>query len=753
MRKLAIACISFSAAIFVSNYILPVSVLPFLTAALILLGVYFIARPAKFLRGITITVFALAVGFGVFYAHYQNTAARVDKLAGVTMDINAKLISYPVSYEDYCRAEIKLKTEGLPAFKAILYDNSMALTEAEPGDRISFKGKLSSAGIRYGEAYDNYFSKDIYFIINTKSDATIDKNVLDFSVFPQRFNRVVTEHISKIFPEDISPFIKSLMLGNKTELYEVPGQYNSLTRAGLSHVVAVSGMHIAYLLAFLQLIFGRGRKSALACIVLVWIFVFVSGASPSAVRAGVMQSIFMLAPVFKRENDTLTTISFALSVILAANPFSCASISLQLSFSAMAGILAYSRKFSDAIRSVLPLKESAIIRKIAETAGTSTAGMIFTVPLVAIHFGTVNVLSVLSNVLSLWAVSLCFIGAYAACAVALISVKLGTALAWLISWPIRYVLLVAELVSSVSFSTIYLVSEASAAWIVLSYVVLFICLFSKLSSAQKMFIPMGISAVLLFSLSVVTRHSYNSADAVYTAIDVGQGQSISVMSDEETVLIDCGGIGSLDNAGEVVGAYLNSCGRKDVDVLILTHLHSDHANGVEALMEMTPVRKIIMPENPNDDDGILDEVLRAVQRQGTEINYVSVKNSMQLGALDIKLWQPQNVGDINERGLIVHVSSGDYDLLVTGDASSSVERRLVSEGEIKDVELLIAGHHGSRYSSCGDFLEYISGETAIISTGYNTYGHPTHETLARLEAYGYNIFRTDLNGNIEIRLG
>ncbi len=753
MRKLAIACFSFSAAIFASNYILPAAVLPFFSAVLILLGVYFVVRPSKFLRGITISVFALALGFGVFYAHYQNTVVKVEKLAGLTLDINAKLISYPLSYDDYCRAEIKLKTEGLPEFKAILYDNSMALANAEPGDRLSFKGKLSSAGIRYGEAYDNYFSKDIYFIINTRSDAVIDKTVFDLSVLPQIFNRKVTEHISRIFPEDTGPFVKSLMLGNKTELYDVPGQYNSLTRAGLSHVVAVSGMHIAYLLAFLQIILGKGRKSAVLCIVLIWIFVFVSGASPSAVRAGIMQSVFMLAPVLRRENDSLTTISFALSLILAVNPFSCASISLQLSFAAMAGILAYSKKFSDVICSVLPVKDSRCVRKVAETAGTSTAGMIFTVPLVAIHFGTVNVLSVLSNVLALWAVSICFIGSYAACAVALISIEFGMALAWLISWPIRYVLLVAELISAISFSTVYLVNCAAVVWLVLSYVVLFICLLSKLSAVQKMLIPVCISAALLYSFSAITRHSYNSADAVYTAIDVGQGQSISVMSGENTVLIDCGGIGSLDNAGETVGAYLSSCGRKDIDLLILTHLHSDHANGVEALMEMCTVRKIIMPENPNDDDGILDKVLSAAQRQGTELYYVSEKDSMQLGELGILLWQPQNVGDINERGLIVQVSSGDYDMLLTGDASSSVERRLVSDGEIKDVELLIAGHHGSRYSSCGDFLKYINGETAIISVGYNSYGHPTYETLARLDAYGYNVLRTDLNGNIEIRLG
>ena len=123
MRKLAVICFSFSAAIFISHYLLPAAALPFLAAAFILMGVYFVARPAKFLVGITLSVFALSLGFGAYYAHYQRTAAELTELSGLEIDINAKLISYPVNYDDYSRAEIRLKTEGLPEFKAIIYDN------------------------------------------------------------------------------------------------------------------------------------------------------------------------------------------------------------------------------------------------------------------------------------------------------------------------------------------------------------------------------------------------------------------------------------------------------------------------------------------------------------------------------------------------------------------------------------------------------------------------------------------------------
>ena len=135
------------------------------------------------------------------------------------------------------------------------------------------------------------------------------------------------------------------------------------------------------------------------------------------------------------------------------------------------------------------------------------------------------------------------------------------------------------------------------------------------------------------------------------------------------------------------------------------------------------------------------------------IEYISEKTNSELGNICLQLWEPQGVGDANEQGLIIQASVGDYDVLVTGDASSSVEKRLVKDGEIEGIDTLIAGHHGSRYSSCGAFLKYLDAENVIISCGYNTFGHPTHETLARDKAYGYNIHRTDLSGNIEIRLG
>jgi competence protein ComEC len=103
--------------------------------------------------------------------------------------------------------------------------------------------------------------------------------------------------------------------------------------------------------------------------------------------------------------------------------------------------------------------------------------------------------------------------------------------------------------------------------------------------------------------------------------------------------------------------------------------------------------------------------------------------------------------------MILLVSLGSYDMLVTGDSSKSAEREFLQRHPLEDLELLIVGHHGSRYASSGELLGSIGADTAVISVGYNNFGHPTYETLERLNAYGYTIYRTDLNGTIEFYIG
>lgn len=754
MRRLAWAAGAFSAAIFAANYLLPgVWVLP-CAILLLVMGGGLAALRRRWLRAMVISCFAATIGLGCFALHAHYTSAPAERLSGETRDFTAILLDYPEIYDEYSRAEVRLKAEGAPALHTLVYDRSGVLQNAKPGDELYGTARFSSAELRYGQRYDAYNARNIYLLANSNENLALRQNASrGFSALLARFSRALTDRVEAIFPEDTVAFFQALMLGEKGALYQDDALYVAMSRAGIMHIVAVSGMHVAFLVGLLQLLLGTNRRSSLLCIALVWMFVLVAGGSPSALRAAFMQTTLLLAPLLHRENDPPTSLLTALALLLLFNPRSAASISLQLSFASVAGLLL----FSPQLYSWLSPKKgrglfNRLLHYLAGSFAASISVLSFTLPLIAVYLGTVPLLSPLTNALVLWLVPLCFGGGYLCCLLSLVLPALGAFVAGLIAWPARLLLLIARLIASIPFATLYTSDQLVVYWLILCYLLAFIAAFWKKGGRLRWLLPFGTALVSLCLALTATRLYYASGTGTISVLDVGQGQSVAVFSGDSTVVVDCGNIFSAENAGELTGEYLLGRGRKQIDLLLLTHLHADHADGVLRLMELIPVRQILMPANPRDEDELLEPILSSAERHGAEVRYLSEDESMMIGTIRLTLFAPGEAGDANERCLTGLISLGDYDMLFTGDIDKAAEKDLIARHEIHDVELLIAGHHGSRYACSGELLASIGADTAVISVGYNTYGHPTYETLERLDAYGYTIYRTDLNGTVEIRI-
>lgn len=753
MRKLAIACFSFSAAIFLACYLLPTGILLWLAAGFALCGLPLLHSGQRWLRGFVISAFALAFGFLLFFLRVQFTLRPALSLDGETIDIRGEVCAYPQIFEDYARVEIRLDGSDLPGGKIVLYADGDALSTFSPGDMLCCSARLKRADERYGERYDSYLARGVYLTGNAKSAPERIPGKIGLRYFPLWLQKQIASQVERLFPADTAAFMKSLMLGDKQDLYQDQSLYLAMNRAGFLHIVAVSGMHIAFLVGLLQLLLGKTRSSSLLCLGLVWLFVCITGAPASAVRAAVMQSFLLIAPMVNRENDPITSLSAALALILLANPYAAGSVGLQLSFSAMAGILLLSERLNNGLSVLLPEHWAERLRGPISTTVSSLAVLAFSAPLMVLHFRALSLLSPVTNILGLWAVSLCFSGGYLSCLLGVIFQPLGIAAAWLVSWLARYLFLVARGVSSFSFAMLYLRSLPSYLWVLLVYSLALLFAFSRLKTWLRFFLPALLSIGMLALLLLAARHHYDRPSGVISAVDVGQGQSLVLMLEDETLVVDCGSIYTLDNAGERTGSYLISCGRRQVDALLLTHLHADHCNGVTMLMDMLPVRQLLLPADVEDEDGQLQEILDAAERHGTAVYYVSQDEEKNFGGIHARLFAPAGQGDANERCMMMEYSIGSFDMLVTGDAPKAAEKDLLSRYQLQNLELLVVGHHGSRYSSSGELLGSIGADTALISVGYNTYGHPTYETLERLSAYGYRIYRTDINGTVEIFLG
>lgn len=746
-RKLAVAAGAFSAAIFAANYILPLRFLIYAAVLSAVLGALLILPQRKWLRPGVIALMSFALGILAYQLNYDRTVGRTLQYNGESYPVYAELTDYPTVYEDYCRLEVKLLGDELPGLKAIVYDNEMSCTQLLPGQRISFTGTIRRADTVYGESYDNYYSKGIYLKISAQSGIEVlEERGGNYSILV--ISRSLSGHINKIFPEDTSAFMQALLLGDKSLLYEDEGLHLAMTRAGFMHIVAVSGLHVAFLVGLLRLILGSGRRSALLCLALIWLFVFITGASPSAVRAGFMQSFLLLAPLLRRENDPPTSLSLALALILLQNPFAAASISLQLSFAAVAGIFCFSGRIYSFLISVLPkLAEGRLGRYAAANTATSLGVMVFTTPLTAVHFGYIPVLAILSNIAGLWAVSLCFGLGWAACALSLLPWA-GFITAWLCSWFARYIFLVSRLVSALPVAVLYLENTMLVSWMLGCYALFIVFAHFRKSIWLRIGLPGAVGLLSLITILCYVNFDYNKGRDTLAVIDLGQGLCTAALGDNCTVVVDCGGEYSLEDAGELAGKYLISRGRHQVDLLVITELTEGHANGAAMLMEMVEVERLILPRT-RAGNGLLEELLAAALEKGIEVEYIDADTVMGLGDVELELI----AGYTGNRGnrLSVLLDLGGYRALVTGETREG-ERRLESVCRRKNIQLLVAGSHGCDDSCSRSFLRSLGAEDAVLSVGFNYQDCPAEETLERLELCGYNVYRTDLDGTVEIRI-
>lgn len=752
MRKLAIAAFSFSAAIFAANYIFTRDTALYAALIFALAGAAVLGVRLKSLKGLVIAAFAASIGFAVFALHYDLTVSKAHRLAGEERSFTFELLESPQENKNYTSVHARLENEGFPRLKCVLYATDGNMDELRGGDRITAELKLSPADLRYGVHTSRYNARDVYLTGTVKGEITTLGHCGSVASLSSVAAERIAQRMDKIFDESSAPFIKALIIGDKSDLYEDDALYVALSRAGLMHVAAVSGMHISFLIAFLRFLFGKGKRSAIVCIFLAWVFVAVSGASPSAVRAAFMQTMLLLAPLFDRENDPITSLGAALAALLLVNPFAAANISLQLSFSAMLGIVLFFERLQELLISPLGEGRAAMLLKYPlGVVSCSLSVLVFSLPITVYYFGYVAVLSPLTNLLCLWAVPLCFIGALVSACLFWVPL-LGRLLVLAVTYLVRYLIAVCRLISSLGFSAVYLPERLALAWTILFYVSVAAVFLFRLKPRYKLLIPLVTALAALFIPQAARKAWYGSARETITVINVGQGQCVSVMSGGSAVLIDCGSTSYAEyDAGDCAAAYLKSCGVEKIDAVVFTHLHADHANGYERLSNLMEIEKVVISADQDITDPQLWEILSCANRHGTEVELVSRNTIQRCGDIRLLLYAEDAEGNANERCMPVIASVDEHDLIVTGDAPASRERELAATADLSGIEVLVVGHHGSKNASCEEYLSEMAGGRAIISVGKNNYGQPAAEVLERLKAFGYTVYRTDENGSVEIR--
>lgn len=764
VRILASFAFSFAAAVFLSIYgRLDGALLPLggLSAAAAVFSGFLLRKKSGHARGRTLLILSgLAVGF-LWTAAYMLLFFRpAQELDGRTARISAAVADWPQrsEYGGYSIL-IRMETESGVGLSAILYADEQG-ADLRPGDRIETVARCTLGDRTFaGERITYYTAKGIF--LRAQAYGRLDIRRPDRIALPNWaawVSKALKQGIDAAFPEEEAGFIKALVTGNRDSLTDE--FTTSLERTGLSHMVAVSGMHLAFLASLLTALLGRGRRST-AVLTILWAVMFcgIAGNTPSVLRAAVMIVMLQLAPLLGRERDGPTALAAALLLLLWINPFSAAHIGLQLSFAAVAGILLVSDRIQDFWAERLHLDRPAengweklfhaaarfVLASLSATLGAS----VLTLPLVAVHFNYISLIAPLSNLLTLWAVSLLFLGGLAVGTLAVFLPGLAAVPAIPFVWLARYLRWAVDLLSRPSLAALPLESVYYRAWVVLLYLLVLASV--RMRGRKPLWVPVAAGAAALALAVGLTRASFGLGDMAVAVLDVGQGQSVLVRNGSFLTLVDCGG-DSRDNPGDVAADYLQSLGLSRVDLLVVSHFHADHANGIPQLLGRIGVGEMLLPD-VEEDSLLREEITAGAKARNIPVRLVRREERIELGDnRSLTIFPPMvQTGNSNELGLTALASAGQFEVLVTGDMEREGELRLVRQADLPDIEVLVAGHHGSETSSSQELLAVVQPDAALISVGRNNrYGHPAAAALERLDRAGAAIYRTDLHGTILI---
>lgn len=551
----------------------------------------------------------------------------------------------------------------------------------------------------------------------------------------------IENRIALYFTQEEFAFSKALLLGDTEDIdYSLDTQ---LKVSGIRHIVAVSGLHVSVLMGLLYfLTLKRPWITALIGIPILAVFAAMAGFSPSVTRACLMSALMVLGLCIDREYDGPTALAFSVLVMLLINPIAVASVSLQLSVSSVAGIFLFCRPIYEvfASRWKTDSKWMDKVRKwILSSVSVTLSAMFFTTPLCAVHFGSVSLIGVGTNLLTLWAVGFIFCGIIAVCAVSFFWHGAAVLLALPISWLIQYVLKCVEVLSRFPIAAVYTDSIYMVLWLVFCYCLLALFWAHKNRSASQLVLcaALTLMTALFFSWMEVPRTGMRMQ-----VLDVGQGQSIVFQTEGRTFLVDCGG-DSDEGTADVIVQNLLSQGIRRLDGIIITHQDRDHAGALPYLLTRLETDLLITP--------FTQEKMELPQIKG-EIVFAQNDLKIPLESGCIRIFASGYWGDGNENSLCVLFERENCAILITGDRSSLGEKMLLKKVKLPKVDVLIAGHHGSEDSTSQELLEAVQPDIVIISAGKgNSYGHPHKNTLRRLESYGCKVYRTDLNGTLEFR--
>jgi competence protein ComEC len=595
--------------------------------------------------------------------------------------------------------------------------------------------------------------------------------------------------LARALPEPQGSLAQAILLGLRGNIPD--SLYEAFSRTGTAHLLAISGLHMSIIIAmFLSLgilLFGRRRSIYIwLTLVLTWFYALLAGMHPPIIRAAIMGSLFLIAEYLGRQRSAIIALAFAAAVMVGIQPNLLWSVSFQLSFLAMAGLVllfpyfqAWGRR---GVAAIFRNREALVATSsmITDVFAASLAAIVAVWPLMAYNFGIVSLVALPATFFSLPALPFIIVTGALVAFVGLFAVFAAQILGWLAWLFLSYLVLVVQGFDALPHSSLQMTTNSTwyiwGYYVILAAVIAFLNYRTQLAdfssrltsgirkavegipkphlgfSVKWLVLPLLIVAILVWSVALTMPD-----DKLHVSfLDVGQGDAILIQTPNgQDILIDGGPDPQKINLE--LSKKLPFWDRT-IDLIVCTQPQADHVTGLVDVLQRYKVEQVLEP-GVTYDSAIYQEWLSVIEDKGIECNTACAGQEIDLGdgiKMEVlnppaSLWEGTS-DDVDNNGVVLKLSWGKLSFLFTADIREDVEFELIGQrADLKSTVLKVA-HHGSKTSTTSQFLAAVAPDIAVVSVGEdNSFGHPSSEVMERLTARvgEDNVYRTDVNGTIE----
>jgi competence protein ComEC len=705
--------------------------------------------------GIYLLIVPLVCFFGFMNIQInQSINNKVENKLNFEEDVEVECIVKDIKeYEHYNKiiGKIKVVRQNMNDIKTssnvIVYDKNKIIVEA--GDLIKVNGKIDKPSPPRNPGGFNqqqyFYARNIRFKIYSEGFEVVTSRYKKSSLILYKIKKNISNKINKIYPEKEASIINTMLLGDKETLSdEIKSDYKM---AGISHLLAISGLHITIigfsLFNIVRSIIRNNKLSVSLTICILILYCIITGSNISTVRATIMISIMLLSYFFDRKYNISSSLSISAIVLLVINPYQLFDVGFLLSYFAVIGIVIVGQKLNTKYNK----SNSSIVSTLFITIGASLS----TYPIILWFFYEIPTYGILINIIVVGVMTVVISFAIASIIICYIWMPLGKFIAGIIFFVLKYIDLCTKITNKLPLNSI-IVGRPKIIFIVIYFLLIYITLYSNRNIKRIGYY----TSFLIIALILV----FSKGDNIrITALDVGQGDCSIIENQKKVYLIDGGGKRPkrIKNVGTyVVAPYLKFNGISKINGIFLSHSDYDHIYGIIEVIKVFKTDFIVMstPYKTYKDD-LVTELEQIAKEKNIDIYYMEENDSYVDKDLHIECNYPtiglSKFENNNGRSSILNVYYKNFNILYTGDIEKISEDIYVKNNSDGEFDILKVPHHGSNTSSTDDFIDKVNPRVAIISYGENNcYGHPADKVVERYNKLGIEQYHTAIDGAIII---